>query len=242
MTPQSNPSRNTYRELLDGLLVLDRKDKSKVELETVIPHFFRIQSLLRCTIEHVEGAVSEARSGRILPAMALTRSAFDHVVLASYLHKLPNGSEAAEWIVEKKLREFAENAMSAGATESAAELFASLDSEGKPLEGVRTKTWKIIQVFEERKTLELLYYFLSQAVHPQAAFSQYVDLDETTGERRIRRKALDQDSGGVEPFICHILAIALLLDADVRNDYVMRERILVLIKEADFSPEINIQK
>ena len=62
---------------------------------------------------------------------------------------MPNGWEAAKWIVEKKLREFAKNTMSAGATESAAELFASFDSEGNTFEGISTKTWKIFQAFED---------------------------------------------------------------------------------------------
>ena len=79
-----------------------------------------------------------------------------------------------------------------------------------------------------------------QAVHPKAAFSQYLDLDEVSGERRIRRTSLDRDASSVHPFTFQILSIALLLDADSRNNESLRVRIIELSKYLAFGPELSV--
>lgn len=93
MPNSSSPeSQLDFKQLLVDLLAIDRQYKEKVDLTKALPHFLHLQSLIRCSIEHCEGAIAEVDAGRTLSGMALTRIAFDHVVLASYLLQIPEDS------------------------------------------------------------------------------------------------------------------------------------------------------
>ena len=229
-----------YKQLLIELLAIDRQDKEKVSLTTVVPHFMHLQSLIRCAVEHCEGAIAEVDAGRTLSGMALTRIAFDHVVLASYLLQIPEGPEASKWILQKNNLELARDAIKAGATENGKKLFDFAESEDIEIDGVKRKTSKIIELFQESETLGLLYALLSQAVHPNAAPSFYIGLAEESGEFQIRRTSLYRESHSVEPFIFQILAIAVLLDAELRSDSRMRNQVLGLVSPHKVIPSLTL--
>lgn len=241
MPNSSSPgSQLDFKQLLVELLAIDRQYKDKVDLATAIPHFLHLQSLIRCSVEHCEGAIAEVDAGRTLSGMALTRIAFDHVILASYLFQSPEGPDASKWIMQKNNIELAKNAVRAGATENGKKLMDFAESESIEVDGVKTKTSKIIKLFKERESLDLLYSLLSQAVHPNAAPSFYVGLAEGTGERQIRRTSLYRDSHSVEPFIFQILAVAVLLDADLRSDSNIRSQVLGLVGSNKVIPELTL--
>lgn len=242
LMPNSNSpeAQLDYKQLLVELIALDRQYKDKVDLNTVVPHFLHLQSLIRCSVEHCEGAIAEVDAGRTLSGMALTRIAFDHVILASYLFQSTEGPDASKWILQKNNRELARDAVRAGATENGKNLLDFAERESIDIDGVKTKTSKIIKLFQEREALELLYSLLSQAVHPNAAPSFYIGLAEETGERQIRRTSLYRDSHSVEPFIFQILAVAVLLDADLRSDSNIRTQVLGLVGSNKVIPELTL--
>jgi hypothetical protein len=241
MTTQFNlPSSKNYQSLVEQLFALDCIQKSKVDLGYVIPHFLQIHSLLRSCIEYCEVAFREANFGHVLPARALLRSSFDQAILASYLYKHPNGPEATLLILEKNNRELAEKAISAGAINSGEKFLETLKSTSSENEAISTRTGNPIKSFNEKKLLHDFYFLLGQAVHPKAAFSQYIDLDVATVKRQIRRTSLDQDASSVHPFTFQILVIAMLLDADTRSDQELRNRMIEISKGHCFWPELSV--
>lgn len=175
-----------------------------------------------------------------MSGMALTRIAFDHVILAGYLFQSPEGPDASKWIMQKNNLELARNAVRAGAVDNGKKLKDFAESESIEIDGVKTKTPKIIKLFKEREVLDLLHSLLSLAVHPNAAPSFYIGLAEEKGERQIRRTSLYRDSHSVEPFIFQILAIAVLLDADLRSDSSIRFQVLGLVAPYEVIPELTL--
>ena len=241
MTISFEPSvGGNYQTLVERLLALDREDKPRIELGEVLPHFIQIQSLVRSCVEYCDVAFRESNLGHVFPARALLRSAFDHVILASYLFKHPYGPETTQLILDKNNRELANKATAAGAIESGAKLLEVIKTPTSENEKISTRTNNLIENFKEKNVLHDFYFLLGQAVHPKAAFSQYLDLDEVSGERRIRRTSLDRDASSVHPFTFQILSIALLLDADSRNNESLRVRIIELSKYLAFGPELSV--
>lgn len=241
MTISFEPSAGgSYQTLVEQLFALDREDKPKVNQDEVLPHFIQIQSLVRSCVEYCVVAFRESNLGHVFPARALLRSAFDHVILASYLFKHPNGPNETQLILDKNNRELSNKAKAAGAIESGKKLLEVITTPTSENEKVSTRTNILIENFTEKKVLHDFYFLLGQAVHPKAAFSQYVDLDEVSGERRIRRTSLDRDSSLVHPFTFQILSIALLLDADCRNNESLRAKIIELSKNHAFGPELTV--
>lgn len=230
----------TYQGLIEDLFSLDRQEKPSVQFDQVLPHFTQMQSLIRATIEYCEVAFRETNLGHVYPARALLRSAFDHVILSSYLHKHQNGAKTTQLILDKNYRELAEKAKGAGAVDSGEKLLEIVMTDISENGKITTRTSNLIDSFQEKKLLQDFYFLLGQAVHPKAAFSQYIELDEQTGERRIRRSSLDCDASSVHPFTFQILAIAMLLDADTRKDQSLRDSILALCNGHCFGPELTV--
>ena len=229
-----------FRGLIEGLLSIDREHKEVISNTEVIPHFIHIQSLIRCCIEYCEVAFKEADLGHIFPANALVRCAFDHVVLGSFLYKKPNGAETTLLILDKNNREWGEKARSAGAKDAAELLLETLTTDPAENGKITTKTGALIKEFVEYPLLDHFYFLLGQSVHPKAAFSQYIEIDVSTGNRQIRRRSKDQDPTLTYGFIFQVLAIALFLDADSRNDVNLRSNVLKIADRHVFGPELTI--
>lgn len=225
-------SGESYLEGLKALLLLDSRRTSIAQFEIDEAHFLRLQSLIRCSLEHCQVAFEAAQQRQILSALVLTRTAMEHALLARYLHQTPGGSELSEIVIDKHMSELSRMAHLAGSTQSANRLQELIRFEQKDHDRVATNPNTIIGKFTQREMLKHLYFLLSQYSHPISAFLQYVDLENDGETKRIRRKALDQDFMSVAPFLFQILAITLLTDASITKDTDLEFSVFAIAQEA----------
>ena len=216
---------NNYVKGLDSLIALDLKRTSVPYSGDHETHFLRLQSLLRCSIEHCRAAFEIAKQGQILSALVLARTALEHALLARFLDQAPDGHELSEIVMDKHLSDLSKMAGLAGSTESSAQLRELLKFKQVDHDRVPTSPNTLIEKFNQREMLKHMYFLLSQASHPISAFLQYVDLEEDGSKKRIRRNSLNKDLTSVLPFLFQILAIALLTDASISNDRELEESV-----------------
>jgi hypothetical protein len=233
-------SKTSYFEGLQALLFLDSRRTLTTQLENNDAHFLRLQSLIRCSLEHCEVAFDAAKQGQILSALVLTRTAMEHALLARFLHQTPDGSELSEIVIDKHISELSRMAHLAGSTKSAKRLQELIKFAQKDHDRVSTNPNSIIGKFTERDMLKHLYFLLSQSSHPISAFLQYVDLEDDGETKRIRRKSIDQDFMSVAPFLFQILAITLLTDASITKDKELEDSVFSIARDAFSSIDLLI--
>lgn len=219
------PMENNYVQGLDALIALDLKRSSAPYSGDHETHFLRLQSLLRCSIEHCRAAFEIAKQGQVLSSLVLARTALEHALLARFLDQAPNGHELSEIAIDKHLADLSRMAGLAGSTEASAQLRELIKFQQVDHDRVPTSPNTLIEKFHQSEMLKHMYFLLSQASHPISAFMQYIDLEEDGITKRIRRNSLNKDLTSVLPFLFQILAIALLTDASISNDGELEEAV-----------------
>ena len=214
-----------YVNGIEALLDLDLQRESVIFSGKHEDHFLRLQSLLRCSIEHCDAAFTVAKRGNMLSALALSRTALEHALLARYLDQVPQGHSLSEYAVDKHLTDMCRMAEGAGSLAASEDLRKLIKHSKKEHDQVPTSANTLIEKFTQAHLLKHLYFLLSQSSHPISAFQQYVELDSSGSKRQIRRRALNQDLQSVTPFLFQILSIALLTDASMSGDRALEEAV-----------------
>lgn len=226
------PTEEGYLLGLEKLIALDLKRTSVPSPGKNEVHFLRLQSLLRCSIEHCSAAFEIAKQGQILSALVLARTSLEHALLARYLDQVPDGHELSEIVRDKHLSDLSRMAGLAGSSVASAQLRELIKFEKKDHDRVPTSPNTLIGKFSQKEMLRHLYFLLSQASHPISAFLQYIELEEDGVSKRIRRQSLNQDLDSVVPFLFQILAITLLTDASITKDREHEEAIFNIASQA----------
>jgi hypothetical protein len=233
-------SEANYLHGLEQLIALDLKRTSVSSPGEHEIHFLRLQSLLRCSIEHCSAAFQIAKQGQILSALVLARTSLEHALLARYLDQIPDGHELSEIVIDKHLTDLSRMAGLAGSSDASAQLRKLIKFEQKDHDRVPTSPNTLIGKFSQKEMLRHLYFLLSQASHPISAFLQYIELEEDGVSKRIRRRSLNQDLASVFPFLFQVLAIALLTDASISKDREHEEAVFRIASQAFASPDIKL--
>lgn len=220
-----------YQKGIEELFGLDSARTSVTFQGSDEMHFLRIQSLLRCSLEHCHSAFTVAKQGQLLSARVLVRTALEHALLARFLDQAPDGPELSAIVIDKHLSDFSNKAMDFGSIESSLKLRGLLKFRQVDHDRVPTNPNTLIGKFSQKKLLEHIYFLLSQSAHPISAFLEYVDLEEDGLTKRLRRNSTNQDSHSVFPFLFQILAITLLTDASVTEDKSLEEDVYRITSE-----------
>jgi hypothetical protein len=229
-----------YLNGLEELILLDLKRTSVPYKGDNELHFLRLQSLLRCSIEHCTAAFEIAKKGQILSALVLARTSLEHALLARFLDQVPDGHELSEIAIDKHLSNLSRMAGLAGSSEASAQLRELIKFEQKDHDRVPTSPNTLIGKFSQKEMLSHMYFLLSQASHPISAFLQYIELEEDGVSKRIRRRSLNQDLSSVLPFLFQILSIALLTDASISKDHHQEESVFQIASRAFASPDFEL--
>lgn len=230
----------SYLHGLEELILLDLKRSSVPYTGDNELHFLRLQSLLRCSIEHCTAAFEIAKQRQVLSSLVLARTALEHALLARYLDQVPDGHELSEIVIDKHLADLSRMAGLAGSSEASAQLRELIKFKQKDHDRVPTSPNTLIGKFSQKDMLKHLYFLLSQASHPISAFLQYIELEEDGVSKRIRRRSLNQDLDSVFPFLFQILAIALLTDASISKDREHEEAVYKIASQAFSSPDFKL--
>jgi hypothetical protein len=218
----------TSDEYVDGIEKLFALDdvRTSVTIEGIEEeHFLRLQSLIRCSIQHCEVAFHSARNSQILSSLVLLRTALEHALMARFLHQVEDGNELSEILVDKHRLDLSTKSNEFSATESSQRLKKLVRFEKSDHDRVPTNPTSLINKFKQREILSHLYFLLSQPSHPITAFTQYVEINTQARTRIIRKKALDEDPLSALPFLFQILALTLLTDASISSDSELENRI-----------------
>jgi hypothetical protein len=203
-------------------------------------HFLRLQSLIRCSIQHCEVAFHSARNSQILSSLVLLRTALEHALMARFLHQVQDGHLLSEILMDKHRSDLSNKSSEFTETESSQRLKRLVKFEKSDHDRVPTNPTALINKFKQREILSHLYFLLSQPSHPITALTQYVELEADGKTRRIRKMALDRDPMSSLPFLLQILAITLLTDASISSDSDLENRVYQIVLGSLNEPDIAL--
>jgi hypothetical protein len=232
-----------YIEGIEKLFALDELRTSVQAHGIEDSHFLRLQSLIRCSIQHCEVSFHSAINSQILSSLVLLRTALEHALMARFLHQVPDGNVLSEILMDKHRSDLSDKSSDFNVTESSLRLRKMVRFQKSEYDRVPTNPTTLINKFKQREILKHLYFLLSQPSHPITALTQYVELEADGQTRRIRKKALDQDPLSALPFLFQILALTLLTDASISCDLDLENRVYEIVlgsfNESDIAPNLE---
>ena len=234
-------SEEEYCAIIDALFLLSL-EKPKILRHNFDSDFFiHLQGLISGTLENCISAYELIKNNRFYAASTVVRSAFEHAIVAVYLHLSKNGVEEAAYLSRKSIDDLMRMATEAQAPSMSNEKFIRPEFSVEENMEFLTKPNKLHEKFSQSQFLKDIYFVLSQNAHPISASYMFCEYDSEKGIKVIRRTSLHSDAVTLLPHIFRLSALVLLIDAEISNQSKLLEAINLLISKEGFNPNLTLK-
>lgn len=234
-------SEEEYCAIIDALFLLSI-EKPKILTHNYDSDFFiHLQGLISGTLENCISAYELIKNERYYAASTVVRSAFEHAIMAVYLHLSKNGVQEASYLSRKSMDDLMRMATEAQAPSMLQEKLIRPEFLVEDKMEFLTKPNKLNDKFLQSQFLRDIYFILSQNAHPISASYMFCEYDSAKGIKVIRRTSLHSDAITLLPHIFRLSALVLLIDAEICNQSKLLEAINLLISKEGFNPKLALR-
>lgn len=236
------PSEETLRAALETMLTWHR-DWDNITLgHRKQRDFWMIWGLVSHTIAQAEAALVLVDDARLaLCSEVNARVAFEHALLAQYVHLHPEGHEKLGQLTAFQSRRLAESLKDFPMDEGLADAQRELLSQPKIKRPDIADMATLLKAFDPTGTLYVPYKLLCQTVHPSGStMTRYMVLDEDEHPRQMRQYALLDDKRAVVWTIALAVLLALGVQEDLRRAKPNKPRLRDLAATIGMTPLLEL--
>lgn len=242
VSTEEAPDEETLRAALETMLTWHR-DWDNITLgHRKQRDFWMIWGLIAHALSQAEAALVLVDDPRLaLCSEVNARVAFEHALLAQYVHLHPEGQEKLRQLTAFHSRKLAESMKDFPMDEALAEAQYDLLSKPKPKRPDIADMATLLRAFDPTGTLYVPYKLLCQTVHPSGStMTRYMVLDEDEGPRQMRQFAPLDDKRAVVWTITLAVLLALGVQEDLRRTKPNKKRLRVLAATIGMTPLLEL--